>query len=88
MPRHTVVSADCHAGASYALGGFLEYIDPAYRERAKLEMETLTQQHEARSRLFAEEFMKAQDSTQAAMEGGRSGPDVAIATHRNAIGVL
>ena len=73
MPRHTVISADCHAGASYAHGGFLEYIDAPYRERARWEMERLTAEHEARSRLFAEEFMQAQDSTQAAMQGGRSG---------------
>lgn len=73
MSRHTVISADCHAGASYAHGGFLEYIDPPHRDRAAQEMERLTAQHEARSRLFAEAFMQAQDGTQAAMAGGRSG---------------
>ena len=33
MSRYTVISADCHAGPSFAEGGYLDWVDPAYREQ-------------------------------------------------------
>ena len=74
MARYTVISADCHAGASYTEGGFLDYVDPGYRDRLRDEMALLTREHEERtSRLFAADFRAEQDGTDAAREGGRSG---------------
>jgi predicted TIM-barrel fold metal-dependent hydrolase len=74
MPRHTVISADCHAGASYAAGGFLDYVEARHRGPLREEMDRLTREREARMRaLFAEEFRAEQDATQAASAGGRAG---------------
>ena len=35
MQRYTVISADCHAGATDSRGGFMDYVDPAYRDRLR-----------------------------------------------------
>ena len=32
MPRYTVISADCHAGATYGEGGFLDYVESRHRD--------------------------------------------------------
>ncbi|MEN8185196.1 MAG: amidohydrolase family protein, partial [Myxococcota bacterium] len=74
MGRYTVISADCHAGATYGEGGFLAYVEPAHRDRLREEMALLTkQQAELGESLFAREFMAEQDGTEAAQSGGRDG---------------
>jgi predicted TIM-barrel fold metal-dependent hydrolase len=74
MARYTVISADCHAGASYARGGFLDWIESAHHERLREEMARLAREREERmGSLFAMEFMAEQDSTSEALAGGRSG---------------
>ncbi len=74
MSRYTVISADCHAGATYALGGFLDYVDPQYRDRLREEMARLEKENQERmAKLFASEFMAEQDNTEEALHGGRSG---------------
>ena len=74
MTRYTVISADCHAGAASAEGGFLAYVDPQYRERLRIQMDELAKlQAERLSKLFAQEFMAEQDATDAASKGGRTG---------------
>ncbi len=74
MRRFTVISADCHAGATYSEGGFLDYVDPAYRERLREQMAEMTRRREEfEANLFAEEFRSGQDETAAAQAGGRSG---------------
>lgn len=73
MARLTVISADCHAGASHAHGGYLDYLDAEHRDAAKREMEQLTREHETRERLFAAAFEQKQDATAEARGGGRDG---------------
>ena len=74
MPRYTVISADCHAGATFALGGFVEYVEPQHRDRLRREMSHLEKEREERmAKLFAGEFMAEQDGTEEALHGGRSG---------------
>ena len=41
MPHYTVISADCHAGATYAKGGFLDYVGSKHRGPLRQEMEAL-----------------------------------------------
>ena len=54
MSGYTVISADCHGGATYALGGFLEYVDPQYRGALRDEMARLEKEAAERmARLFA-----------------------------------
>ena len=74
MGRYTVISADCHAGATYAQGGFLGYLEARHRERLREEMRRLEREREERlDKLFASEFMAEQDGTEEALRGGRSG---------------
>ena len=74
MTRYTVISADCHAGPSFAEGGYLEWIDPAYRERLQEDMARWSAMFKARmEKLFAPEFTAIQDGSEAAQHGGRSG---------------
>ena len=74
MARYTVISADCHAGATYPNGGFLDYVEAAHRDRLRDEMSRLERERAERmEKLFAMEFMAEQDGTDAAREGGRSG---------------
>ena len=74
MPRYTVISADCHAGASFSQGGFLQYVEPKYRSQLERQMEeTERVNRERMAKLFAMEFMAEQDSTDSAKAGGRSG---------------
>jgi predicted TIM-barrel fold metal-dependent hydrolase len=74
VPRYTVISADCHAGATYAEGGFLDYVDSKHRGPLREEMELLAREQEERmGKLFAAEFMSEQDGSEAALAGGRSG---------------
>ena len=74
MPRYTVISTDCPGGATYALGGFLDYVPEAHRERLRGEMARLdAEQRERMGKLFAQEFMAEQDGSGAAQAGGRSG---------------
>ena len=71
MARYTVISADCHAGATYPNGGFLDYVEKEHRDRLRAEMSRLEREREERmAKLFAMEFMAEQDSTEAAREGG------------------
>ena len=72
--RYTVISCDCHAGATYPEGGFLDYVGPAHRELLREEMIRVSErQRVLMERLFAREFMARQDETEAATKGGRSG---------------
>lgn len=76
MSRYTVISTDCHAGATYAEGGFLAYIESGYQSALREEMERFETQLAAtkdQEKLFAKEFMAEQDGTGAAQAGGRSG---------------
>ena len=74
MGRYTVISADCHAGATDSQGGFTQYVDAAYRERLREHTaEKRRAFNESLAKLFDPEFMAEQDDTTAAMEGGRSG---------------
>jgi predicted TIM-barrel fold metal-dependent hydrolase len=72
--RYTVISCDGHAGATYPEGGFLSYVDPAYRERLQAEMKRdADRMAKFIEKLFDQGFRGQQDETLAAQEGGRSG---------------
>jgi predicted TIM-barrel fold metal-dependent hydrolase len=74
MQRYTVISADCHAGATDSRGGFTQYVDAAYRDRLREHtVEKRRAFNESLAKLFDPEFMAEQDDTAAALEGGRSG---------------
>jgi len=74
MERYTVISTDCHAGASYDKGGFLDYVEERYHDALRDEMARLTsEQAERMEKLFASEFRSEQDGTDEAIDGGRSG---------------
>jgi predicted TIM-barrel fold metal-dependent hydrolase len=73
MARYTIISTDCHAGPPHAMGGFLEYIDPSYREQLKLDMAQAPDMKKSIEELFDEDFRAQQDSTAAAQRGGRNG---------------
>jgi predicted TIM-barrel fold metal-dependent hydrolase len=74
MQRYTVISADCHAGATDSQGGFTEYVDPAYADRLREHTaEKRRLFNESMAKLFDPEFMAEQDNTDAAQGGGRSG---------------
>jgi predicted TIM-barrel fold metal-dependent hydrolase len=74
MPRYTVISTDCHAGATYALGGFLDYVPETHREPLRAEMARLDAEQRAQmEKLFAADFRAEQDATRAAQAGGRAG---------------
>ena len=74
MDRYTVISTDCHAGASYSKGGFLDYVEERHHDALRDEMARLTsEQAERMERLFASEFRSEQDGTDEAIQGGRSG---------------
>jgi predicted TIM-barrel fold metal-dependent hydrolase len=74
MQRYTVISADCHGGATDSQGGFTEYVDAAYRDRLREHTaEKRRQFNESLAKLFDPDFMAEQDDTDAALEGGRSG---------------
>lgn len=74
MERYTVISTDCHAGASYGKGGFLDYVEQRYHDALRDEMARLTsEQAERMEKLFASEFRSEQDGTDEAIDGGRSG---------------
>src|SRR5436190_22496379 len=74
MQRYTVISADCHGGATDSQGGFTEYVDAAYLEQLREHTEAKRRQfNESLAKLFDPEFMAEQDDTDAASAGGRSG---------------
>src|SRR5687768_5200329 len=74
MQRYTVISADCHAGATDSEGGFTGYVDAAYLDRlVEHTAEQRRRFNESMDRLFDPEFMAEQDDTDAAASGGRSG---------------
>src|SRR5262245_29466265 len=74
MGRYTVISADCHAGATDSRGGFMDYVDAAYRDLLREHTaEKRRQFNESLAKLFDPEFMAEQDDTDAALGGGRSG---------------
>ncbi len=74
MARYTVISADCHAGPSFSEGGYLEYVDPGYRERLREDMVIQGARFkEQMEKLFAPEFTSIQDGSEAAQTGGRTG---------------
>ena len=69
-----MISADCHAGATDAQGGFTEYVEARYRDRLREHTaEKRRAFNESMAKLFDPEFMAEQDDTEAALEGGRSG---------------
>ena len=58
MQRYTVISADCHAGATDARGGFTEYVDPAYLDRlVEHTAQKRREFNESMEKLFDPEFM-------------------------------
>jgi predicted TIM-barrel fold metal-dependent hydrolase len=74
MRRYTVISADCHGGATDSQGGFNAYVDPAYAERLREHTaEKRRLFNESMAKLFDPEFMAEQDDTDAAVAGGRTG---------------
>ena len=74
MARYTVISADCHAGPSFSEGGYLEYVDPGYRDRLREDMVIQGAKFKAQmEKLFAPEFTSVQDGSEAAQTGGRTG---------------
>src|SRR2546423_15504701 len=76
MQRYTVISADCHGGATDSQGGFTQYVDAAYLEQLREHTEAKRRQfNESLAKLFDPEFMAEQDDTEAASAGGRSGPE-------------
>lgn len=74
MQRYTVISADCHGGATDSQGGFTQYVDAAYLDRLREHTaEKRRKFNESLAKLFDPEFMAEQDDTEAASAGGRSG---------------
>ncbi|HZP27605.1 MAG TPA: hypothetical protein VFC99_01525, partial [Acidimicrobiia bacterium] len=74
MQRYTVISADCHAGATDARGGFEAYVDSAHLERLREHTAATRREFNERlAKLFDPGFMAEQDDTEAALTGGRSG---------------
>ena len=76
MAHYTVISTDCHAGATASQGGFLEYVEAGHRAALREEMtqaEKRLSETRDQEKLFAKEFMAEQDETEAAQAGGRSG---------------
>lgn len=73
MRRYTIISTDCHAGPLHSEGGFLDYVDPAYREALKEDMAAQPDWKRMIEDLFAPELREAQDQTDAVLHGGRGG---------------
>ena len=73
MRRYTIISTDCHAGPLHAAGGFLDYIDPGYREALKDDMANEPNWQEMMEELFAPELREEQDQSLAVLDGGRGG---------------
>jgi predicted TIM-barrel fold metal-dependent hydrolase len=73
MRRYTIISTDCHAGPLHAEGGFLDYIDPGYREALKEDMANEPNWQEMMEELFAPELREEQDQSLAVLDGGRRG---------------
>ncbi len=73
MRRYTIISTDCHAGPLHSAGGFLDYIDPGYREALKEDMANEPNWQEMREELFAPELREEQDRSVAVLDGGRRG---------------
>jgi predicted TIM-barrel fold metal-dependent hydrolase len=73
MRRYTIISTDCHAGPLHAEGGFLDYIDPGYREALKEDMANEPNWQEMMEELFAPELREEQDQSVAVLDGGRKG---------------
>jgi len=73
MPRYTIISTDCHAGPLHSEGGFLDYIDPAYREALKEDMAKERDAKRFQEDLFAPELIEEMEHTEAVMHGGRTG---------------
>ena len=72
--RYTVISCDSHGGATYPEGGYLAYVDPAYRERLQADMQREGERMRKQlAALFDPAFMAQQDETKAAQQGGRAG---------------
>ena len=73
MSRYTVISADCHAGPSFAEGGFLDYVDPGYRDRLRERHGDEANRFKAQmEKLFAPSSRRA-GRHRGAREGGRTG---------------
>ena len=72
MPRYTIISTDCHAGPLHAEGGFLDFIDPGYRDALKADMAAQPDAKKMQEGLFAEELRSAQDDSTAVLDGGRT----------------
>jgi len=73
MRRYTIISTDCHAGPLHAEGGFLDYIDPGYRDALKEDMANEPNWQEMMEELFAPELREEQDQSLAVLDGGRRG---------------
>ena len=73
MTRYTIISTDCHAGNPYDRGGYLDYVDPAYRDQLRLEMAQAPDMQKEIEELFAEDFRAEQDASPAVQRGGRRG---------------
>jgi predicted TIM-barrel fold metal-dependent hydrolase len=73
MTRYTIISTDCHAGNPYELGGYLDYVDPQYREQLRAEMDAAPDMKKEIEALFAEDFRAEQDASDAVRRHGRRG---------------
>ena len=73
MTRYTIISTDCHAGNPYDTGGYLDYVDPQYREQLRAEMAQAPDMKKEIEELFAEDFRAEQDASEAVQRGGRRG---------------
>lgn len=72
MTQYTIVSTDCHAGPLHSEGGFLPYVDPAFRERLQQDMAQERDMKKFQEELFAEDFRAETDESEAVARGGRT----------------
>jgi predicted TIM-barrel fold metal-dependent hydrolase len=73
VTRYTIISTDCHAGNPYDVGGYLDYVEPQYREQLRADMAASPDMKKEIEELFAEDFRAEQDASAAVQRGGRRG---------------
>jgi predicted TIM-barrel fold metal-dependent hydrolase len=73
VTRYTIISTDCHAGKPYDMGGYLDYVDPQYREQLRLDMAQARDMKKEIEELFSEDFRAQQDESEAVHRNGRRG---------------
>jgi predicted TIM-barrel fold metal-dependent hydrolase len=74
LDRHTVISADCHAGAPLPEGGYRAYVDLSHRDAYDTFLvEQQRRFDEQVQRLFGDEVKAELDTEEAVVKGGKSG---------------